>query len=154
MTITVIIGPPCAGKSTYTREHATNDDVIVDFDRIATAFGATEPHEASPAVRAVAFSARATAIATILKGIDTDSWIIHTTPSASWIKQYEDADAEMVTLDPGIDECLRRAADDQRPEWTADAIRAWYDTNAQKSPQARLRCELALLGVTASDPTP
>ena len=45
MTLYVITGPPCAGKSTYAREQATLNDMVIDLDRIALSIAAEEtPH--------------------------------------------------------------------------------------------------------------
>jgi hypothetical protein len=38
--ITLIVGPPGAGKSTYAQTHANPGDLIIDYDRIAEALGA------------------------------------------------------------------------------------------------------------------
>ena len=60
--IHVVTGPPCAGKSTYIREHAADGDVLVDYDELAQALGRKELHVASldgSAPNIAAFEARA-----------------------------------------------------------------------------------------------
>ena len=42
--IHVVVGPPASGKSTYVDEHAAENEVKVDFNRIAQAFGSGIPH--------------------------------------------------------------------------------------------------------------
>jgi HK97 family phage prohead protease len=128
MPITVVVGPPCAGKSTWISEKRQPDDVVVDFDRMAQALGSTRAHAAPDAIRQVAFAARKAAIAKVLSGIDTDGWIIHTSPWPGQLDLYRSAGAEVVLLDPGVEECLARAEADGRPDGTADAIRQWYDS--------------------------
>ncbi|QOL59164.1 hypothetical protein BL7055_10420 [Bifidobacterium longum subsp. longum] len=44
--------------------------------------------------------------------------IIHSRPSVEQVEAYERADAEFILVDPGIDQCLEQAADDDRPEGT------------------------------------
>lgn len=127
-SITVVVGPPCAGKSTYIAEQRQAEDVVVDFDRMAQALGSTRAHAAPDAIRQVAFAARKAAIAKVLSGIDTDGWIIHTNPWPGQLDLYHSAGAELVLLDPGVEECLARAEADGRPDGTADAIRQWYDS--------------------------
>lgn len=126
MTITVVVGPPCSGKSTFVTEHATEGDVVVDFDKLAAAFGSSTAHDAPYAIRSVTHAAREAAIDRILDGIDSDAWIIHSSPTPDWMNRYETAGGHIETLDPGIDVCLTRASEDGRPQWTEDAINRWY----------------------------
>ena len=128
--IHVIIGPPCAGKSTYVREHAAAGDVRVDFDELATALGSDSPHDAPDEIKSAAFAARTAVIDRALSGqANADYWVIHTSPSDEQMAAYEEAGADITTLDPGIDECLRRASDDGRPARTEQVIRDWYSGN-------------------------
>ncbi len=132
--ITVVVGPPCAGKSSFVRESAVAGDVVIDYDLLAQAFGSSATHDAPKDVREVAFAARAAAIGQVLNGIDTNAWIIHTSPAAAQMEDYKAAGAEVVVLDPGIDVCLARAVADERPERTEAAIRKWYESSASTEP--------------------
>lgn len=123
--IHVIVGPPCAGKSTHVTEHKNAGDVVVDFDLIARALGAEE-RRPEGALKEVAFAARTAIITKILDGIDADSWIIHTRPSREQVETYREAGATFTILDPGIDECLKRMEADDRPDGTEETIRDWY----------------------------
>lgn len=125
MTRKVIVGASCSGKSTYTWDNRADDDLVVDFDKIAGALGNTKPHDSSGLIGEATFRARLSAINTALER-DENSWIIHGNPSAEQIDEYIDAGAEFVVLDPGMDECLARADDEGRPEGTEENIRAWY----------------------------
>jgi predicted kinase len=33
--VVLVCGPPCAGKTTYVREHANPGDLIIDYDDLA-----------------------------------------------------------------------------------------------------------------------
>jgi hypothetical protein len=46
--VTVLIGPPAAGKSTYARTHAQPDDIVIDLDAIARALMPTPPPAPTP----------------------------------------------------------------------------------------------------------
>lgn len=125
--ITVVAGPPCAGKSTYIRQRAVHGDVVIDMDRLASALGAVnverQDHPAS--VRYVAKAARAAAIRAAIQAAASTGlrvWIIDT-----WATQQQWArfDAKVVTIDPGINVCLARAAE-QRPERIRSIIVDWY----------------------------
>ena len=124
--IHIVTGPPCAGKTTYVREHAKSGDLRVDYDMIAQALGAENSHAAEGIVRQAAFEAREGAIRSALKSTDSESWIIHTTPSEEHVKLYEAAGAEFIPLDPGYDVCMERAKRDGRPQQTVDGIEKWY----------------------------
>lgn len=124
--ISVVTGPPASGKSTLVADSAETGDVIVDFDSLAVSFGASRKHDAPADIKNVTFAAREAAISMILSGIKSDSWIIHTQPTQAQRDAYKAAGAELVALDPGMDVALERAAGDDRPEWTADAIKDWY----------------------------
>lgn len=124
--IHIVLGPPCAGKSTYIREHAKAGDLRVDFDLIAQTLGAGSSHEAEGIVKEAAFAARDAIIKVALKNPEAESWIIHTSPNADQMNAYKNAGAEIIELDPGIEVCLERALADERPQRNIDAIHAWY----------------------------
>jgi hypothetical protein len=132
--VKIIYGPPCAGKSTYVQSARADSDVVIDYDLIARALGATVAHGSSGSIRSAAFSAREAAINTALKGVDDDVYIIHTNPMIESIEKYKAAGAEFVLVDPGIDVCLEMA--NSRPEGTADAIKKWYDSPPDIKPDA------------------
>lgn len=126
MTINIIVGAPCAGKSTHVVANAKDGSVIIDLDKIANAIGSSAPHQTTDQIRSVAFKMRWAAIDLILGGIDTDAWIIHTNPSSLLIDRYVDAGAEFTLLEPTKAVCLERAEKDERPEGTVEAIERWY----------------------------
>ena len=134
----VICGPPCSGKSTYVREHAKDGDLLVDYDVIAQAFGCSEPHQARRACtnpNLAAFVARRAVIEWALDHAEeVEGWIIHTNPLQEDMDAYEQAGAEIVTLDTDIDTCLARCESDSRPPGTEDAIREWF-ANHQTAPK-------------------
>lgn len=129
MTLHIVTGAPCSGKSTYVREHAAPDDVRIDFDAMATALGSSTPHGSKGRVRGATFAARKAAIYWLLANDapNADSWIIHSSP-ADWQKAaYADAGAEFIEMDADLETCLAGAEADGRPEGEADKIRAWFE---------------------------
>ena len=118
--ITVVMGPPCSGKSTYVTENAKGQDVIVDMDRFALALAVdgTPEFEYSEAIRNIARQARPAIVkAALLAGQGERHlgvWIIHTDPSPQDRAMYRALNCKFVELDPGKDVCLQRAK--QRPE--------------------------------------
>ena len=72
--------------------------------------------------------------------------IIDTMPDGEAVARYQRAGAEIVVLDPGLDECVRRARKDKRRKGTESAIMKWYDAkhegklgaiSGNASPQSR-----------------
>lgn len=140
--ITVVIGAPASGKSTFVDENCLAGDIRVDFDRMAIAFGSQSPHDSPPEIRKVTRAARNAAIDTILSGeIDSDaadSWIIHSFPTDEQIKRYEDAGAEFITIDPGKETVIQQAQADGRPEWTYAVIDEWYAKHEERSKSVKI----------------
>lgn len=134
--IAVVVGPPCAGKSTFVQGAKKPNDVVVDADLLAQALGSEVAHDSTGDVREVMLNVRRVAISIVLEGIESPAWIIHTNPDAQLVRRYREAGATFKLLDPGIDECLARAKAQGRPQGTEEAIRAWYasppDLNASK----------------------
>lgn len=131
--IHVIVGPPCAGKSTFVAENAEPGDIIVDFDRLAKAFGSPSHHDAPGPLRRVVQAARHAAISQILMGRADTAWIIDTDPRPSVVADYRRAGAKFHMIDPGLAACLERAVADERPEWTPGQIRRWYRLNKKRT---------------------
>lgn len=123
--IYVIIGPPCAGKTTYVQKHKSDGDLVVDYDAIVLALGGKD-HEADGLIRDTAVAIREKAVELALNAPQYESWIIHARPNEEALKRYSDAGCEVITLDPGIDVCLERAKQDGRPQSSIDGIHSWY----------------------------
>lgn len=133
MTLHVVMGPPCSGKSTFVELHAPRGTPRFDFDRVAAVVDGTgELHPETVRGESVL-----NAVAAMRRGftgwvLDTetgspDAWIISGNPPQSLIAAYAGAGAEFHLLDPGMDVCLQRARDEGRPAYTEEAIRAWYE---------------------------
>ncbi|SJM55132.1 Putative prohead protease [Agrococcus casei LMG 22410] len=103
--------------------------MVVDFDKLAQALGSSVSHAAEGAVAQAAFLARSAVIDALLDDPEPEAWIIHTSPKQEQLHRYREADAQLILLDPGIDTCLDRAK--ERPDGTADVIRAWYENPPQ-----------------------
>lgn len=126
--LTVVIGPPAAGKSTWIRQHARPDDIVIDFDLIADALtGPSAPrHDHTPAVWAVTRAARRAAIKAAVGWADqTDVYIIHSTPAEATLARYREQGARIVTVDPGRDVVMERCRRERPPKMMKVAAE-WY----------------------------
>ena len=135
--ITVVTGPPAAGKSSYIAARAKPTDVVIDLDRITLALsgpGAPQWNQ-DETLRKVALRARFAAIDEAIKHRDkTAVWIIHTMPSAKALARYRRLEAKVVAVDPGRDIVMQRVRDMRDPAMTAVATR-WYNRQAKARAQ-------------------
>ena len=132
--ITVVSGPPCAGKSFYVREMALPGDIVVDMDVIAMALvlDNIEAHDYSDEVRSVARAARKGAIREALRVGQVSRrnvWIVHTHPTPEWSRIYRSVNARVKVVDPGRDVCLSRLAERPKSQHvrTRRVIDEWYN---------------------------
>ncbi len=115
------MGAPCSGKSTYVREQAKGEDIIVDMDRIALSLAVegTAEFEYSERIRNIARQARPAIVKGALLAAQGERrlgvWIIHTDPSPQDRQMYRAMNAQFVELDPGKDVCFARAKERPQP---------------------------------------
>jgi hypothetical protein len=118
--LTIVTGPPCAGKTTHVRQHALPGDIVIDFDALAVALGSPVSHGHGDQLCAVAREARNAAINAAIcqhhRGHRV--WIIDTAPSAIRLKWYRSEGGRPVKLMADRSELHRRAdADGRPPSW-------------------------------------
>jgi 5-methylcytosine-specific restriction protein A len=154
VTVTLVCGPPCAGKTTYVAEHAAADDEVIDYDQIARDLGSPSDHD-HPA------EMRDQIEAEVLRRIDaltptSSAWVIRSLPEADRRSVLAaQLDADVVVIDPPLDVLIARAAD--RPAWTVDAIRQWKRRHSPGSSEQVLsdaRSERAREAAMADDDKP
>ena len=118
--IHVVVGHICAGKSTWVREQAGPDDVVIDFDRLALALAAegTEHHAYTQAIRDIVRVVRWFAIDEAVRlhrfGTVPSVWIIHAYPTDSDLARYRRLGAAIKLIDADA-ETLRARAATERP---------------------------------------
>src|SRR5574342_433626 len=114
--IVVVCGPPCSGKSTYTRTHAKPGDITIDYDTLAQALGG-QGHHHTPAQQRATLAARRAALYTALRAQPSDEtwWVIDAQPGPNRLAQYQAVGARFVTLtaDPAL--LHQRAHEQGRP---------------------------------------
>jgi hypothetical protein len=96
--ITLVEGPPCAGKSTWVERNKKPGDLVVDYDELAGGMGATRD---DTHLHGAVMAARNALLNQLRRG-DLDAsaaWIVSTNPNARNMFPHH----ELVTLDPGLD---------------------------------------------------
>lgn len=141
--LTVVCGPPGAGKSTYVREHAQPSERVICFDQIATALfkrpGEQRAHASLNADQiASVLRARNEMIADLMwakaKQRWNGAWLILTEPDAANRQWWADTlDATVLVIATPADECHRRImadakAGDIRSTQATRFVDIWWQT--------------------------
>lgn len=131
--VVLVCGPPSSGKSTWVRSQAKPGDQVIDFDQLCRSLGSFARHDHPPHVRQLAKAMRRS-----LEDRASDhpgrTWVIRSLPRAEdRTAVAERLNARVVMHAVSTEEAIARARRDQRPAWTEQAIRGWWD-NYQPSP--------------------
>lgn len=144
--ITLIIGPPGAGKTTHAQTHAQPGDLIIDYDTIAAALTNTTPGHKNQGHQKTGghtpgadtlHQATMTARNALLKAVRQGkagaprAWIISANPNAETIFPYHD----IVVVDPGVDEVKRRVREAGRPINFFKLVDDWYRARSRQAEQ-------------------
>jgi 5-methylcytosine-specific restriction protein A len=120
--LTLVAGPPCAGKNTYIRDQAGRDDVVVDFDVIMSDLTGGPTHEHDEKLRRRAHAIRDRQIAELLASNER-GWIISSAPRVADRHQYG---TRVVLLLPTQTTAMERALRERPPEWL-DYVKRWFE---------------------------
>lgn len=125
--VTLVAGPPCAGKTTWVVQHAGPGDLIVDWDQLAIAAGSPVAHDHAPGHRAAATARRTELEHQVSEMSDGRAFVIRTAarPDERTQIAYR-LGARIEVIDPGVQVCLARAAADGRHPDVDAAILRWY----------------------------
>lgn len=127
--ITIVCGPPASGKTTYIEERSDPDDTVIDIDRIAQSI---EPGYRQwegmldDALLNKSLRVRNEMLASLSRASRGKAWFIVSAPTQeerSW--WHGKLGGELVLLDPGAEECRRRAIKRGTPAAIA-GIATWY----------------------------
>lgn len=131
MTIHVVVGPPCSGKSSYVQMHAVPGTPRFDYDAIASVVAGQDlDHEKPPMVTEAVSIMRRALIGWLMDEEEDptgDFWFIWSYPGQKAIERLAAAGAKFHLIDPGLDACIERAEKDKRPLGTIDRIKRWYE---------------------------
>lgn len=128
-TITLVTGPPCAGKSTWVEEHADPSDLVICHDTFARAAGSPEQWDHTRAHNMKASDMWRAAINRLATDPPVrDTWVIRcasTSAERGHLARRIHADRVLVIMPPRV-LVLARAQTAQRGRQVQQAIRRWY----------------------------
>lgn len=126
--VLVIAGPPCSGKTTLALQLAQPGDLVLDRDVLARQLGSRRGHMHSRYITRLAEQRMRTRLARLASTVDdVTAYVVRCAPLAAQRERLaQQLGAEVQLLDPGIEECLRRARAAHRPAGTVRAIHQWY----------------------------
>lgn len=111
--LTIVRGPPCSGKTTYIKTHAAPSDIVIDLDTIMATLRPGYTHwsgSLDPTLLNNAIRVRNAMLGALSRQEHRKAWFIVSSPSpaeAAW--WHHKLGGDLLTLQPGIDECKRRA---------------------------------------------
>ncbi len=127
MTVTLVCGPPAAGKTTWAEARAGPGDQIIDLDAICRSLGSRSSHDHPRHIKRMAERVRRS-LEDRADETDGETFVIRCLPNPVDREAVaKRLGARVVMLAVPADEVVGRAEVDGRPEWTSQAIRDWWD---------------------------
>lgn len=142
--VVLVCGPPAAGKTTWVAERSAPGDRVVDLDAICRRLGSPARFNHPEHVRAQARRVREAEETLVSRMHTGTAWVIRTMPDPDRRARHATAlgATEVVVLATDAETAKARAADDERPAWTAGVIDRWWDRYRPST--SRLERELSL----------
>lgn len=127
--LTVVAGPPCAGKTTYVRQHRAPTDLVLDLDDLAASLTGGDGYNQQKLAQPFAVTARNAVLDHYLTrpGNASHLWLIRSAPRLQERHEYDWAGAAIVLLMPEMSTLLSRARAERPPVW-AGYIHDWFRT--------------------------
>lgn len=133
--VTIISGPPAAGKSTYVRDNAGPNDLVIDFDDYLERIGAIKWTKDRAQVRQ-AFRMRDEDLWSLGRRTTGQAWLIATAPTRAERDAWKRAlgkHATVTVLNVPAEQCIARINADQGRKHAAKemiaSVRAWHRLN-------------------------
>lgn len=123
----LIYGSPCSGKSTWVKNNANNDDLIIDIDAIWECICFSDKYHKPNKLKANAFAIRDCLMEQVMmrKGKWLNAYIVGGYPLASDRQRISTMlGAEQIFIDETEETCLSRCKNEDWEEY----VRNWFET--------------------------
>lgn len=132
MEIIIVYGPPASGKTTYVKEHMTNDDMVYDYDAVMQSITFSEYQQHVPNAHDTCLLIRNTMI-DYAQHIDEGRLYIITTYLSTKITDRL-SNYHTVRMSTDIDTCIERVNNSNRTnkEELKKVIREWFNDGKSK----------------------
>lgn len=126
--LTIVCGPPCSGKTTYVNQHKAAGDIVIDLDAICMKLQPgyqhwSGDHDSKAKLIGRAIRIRNIMLARLPHAKSGHGWFIVSAPSQEerdwWHRKLGGA---IMLLNPGIEECKRRAIRRGTPKAVAGIV--------------------------------
>jgi len=132
--VTLVSGPPAAGKSTYIEANATSDDLVIDFDAYRKRAGGTK-WDTSQAIWRKAYKMRDADIRSLAARDTGKCFLIVTAPTQqerdTWVKALVNAQFHIIRTPENV--CIERIKANPERQEAADSqiegVKNWWRYN-------------------------
>ena len=147
--VTLVWGPPCAGKSTFVQELAERGDVILDSDQIHAALSGLELHDHVDSVSTFVQDTWNSMLRQ-LRDSNTRAWVIAGVPTRTQREELAGIITSSHFINTDQDTCHARAKEANRPEQWHHYIDRWFnefEPNSERSESMNIERRTATEGV-------
>lgn len=124
--LTIVCGPPGAGKSTWVDAHAGALDTVIDLDRITQRLTGRPGHHRGTAHLDAAIRVRNAMLGGLARSQAPRAFFIVSAPAPAERQWWTDKlGGDIVLVDPGQSTCQARILDRGTP-WLTQAVADWY----------------------------
>lgn len=138
--VTIVTGPPGAGKTTYVQQHAQWGDLILDVDALYSALSGLPWYEKPSALLPFVLDARDAVLNRLLRESELrQAWLITSEADQAELQRLKARyNARLLVLEVEPAECLRRITADPRRanlahHWSS-LIARWWETYTSTRP--------------------